>query len=250
MKSTQFFLIYSCPMQADKDFVEQGKIYVGLRATYETVFEIAGSGSYARFGTDIQIIESLDGLQIQLFSIKYMPKYSLSMIEIIYNPKMEPRHQFIDLYTYYMDTLYSKNLTFSNTTSVSIGARDGYFLMQHSDQDSIVAFLSCDYQSYISGGGNSCRKCEGGDQTFQVSDYTCMSCQNAAIAPTYMAEKFDFVCDEEYDSQVYNPFILVFSVFGAILLTLMCCICIIVLRLKGLICHGRQTRQLYLEEQR
>lgn len=40
-------------MQADKDFVEQGKIYVGLRGTYETVFEIAGSGSYARFGTDI-----------------------------------------------------------------------------------------------------------------------------------------------------------------------------------------------------
>lgn len=35
---------------------------MALRSTYETVFEIAGSGSYARFGTDIQVIESKDGL--------------------------------------------------------------------------------------------------------------------------------------------------------------------------------------------
>ena len=53
MKSTNYFLIYSCPLLADKDYVEQGKIYVALRSTYETVFEIAGSGSNARFGTDI-----------------------------------------------------------------------------------------------------------------------------------------------------------------------------------------------------
>jgi len=58
-----------------------------------------------------------------------MPKYSLSMIEIIYNPKMEPRHQFIDLYTYYFDTLYQKNLTISNSSTISIGARDAYFMM-------------------------------------------------------------------------------------------------------------------------
>jgi heme exporter protein D len=41
---------------------------------------------------------------------------------------------------------------------------------------------------------------------------------------------------------MYNPFILVFAVFGAILLTLMFCICIIVLRLKGIICRGRYLR--------
>lgn len=55
------------------------------------------------------------------------------MIEIIYNPKMEPRHQFIDLYTYYLDTLFQKNLTISNSSTVSIGARDGYFMMYHSN---------------------------------------------------------------------------------------------------------------------
>jgi hypothetical protein len=49
----------------------------------------------------------------------------------------------------------------------------------------------------------------------------------------------------------------VFAVFGAILFTLMCCICIIVLKLKGLICVGsgpigqegrEQRRQERIEE--
>jgi hypothetical protein len=43
---------------------------------------------------------------------------------------------------------------------------------------------------------------------------------------------------------IYNPFILVFAVFGAILLTLMVCICIIVLRLKGIICRGIYMRNV------
>lgn len=62
LKATELFLIYSCPQQSDKEFIDQGKIYVALRSNYETVFEIAGSGNSSRFGTDIQTIESHDGL--------------------------------------------------------------------------------------------------------------------------------------------------------------------------------------------
>lgn len=62
IRLTQYFLIYSCPEYADEGLDNQGKIYVSLRSTYETIFEIAGSGSRARFGTDIQVIESQDGL--------------------------------------------------------------------------------------------------------------------------------------------------------------------------------------------
>jgi hypothetical protein len=58
-----------------------------------------------------------------------MPKYSMSMIEIIYNPKMEPKNQFIDLYTFQFDALYQRNLTFSPQTQVSLAARDGYFFL-------------------------------------------------------------------------------------------------------------------------
>ena len=42
----------------------------------------------------------------------------------------------------------------------------------------------------------------------------------------------------------YNPFVLVFAVFGVILLSLMFCVCIIVLRLKGVICRGRYLRSI------
>jgi len=51
------------------------------------------------------------------------------MIEIIYNPKMEPKNQFIDLYTFQFDALYQRNLTFSPQTQVSLAARDGYFFL-------------------------------------------------------------------------------------------------------------------------
>lgn len=36
---------------------------------------------------------------------------------------------------------------------------------------------------------------------------------------------------------------MVFAIFGVILVTLMFCICIIVLKLKGIICRGRGVRQ-------
>jgi hypothetical protein len=69
--------------------------------------------------------------------------------------------------------------------------------------------------------------------------------------PSYMQEKYDFVCEsEDSDTHLYNPFILVFAVFGTILLTLMCCICIIVLRLKGIICQGRGGRRQEIDGMR
>lgn len=82
IKTTFYFLVYSCPTYTYKDesnnnhgggFGEsegtssgenQGKIYVTLRSTYEAIFEIAGAGSGARFGSGLQVIESLDGLQL------------------------------------------------------------------------------------------------------------------------------------------------------------------------------------------
>jgi hypothetical protein len=51
------------------------------------------------------------------------------MIEIIYNPKMEPKNQFIDLYTFQFDALYQRNLTFTSQTQVSLAARDGNFFL-------------------------------------------------------------------------------------------------------------------------
>ena len=66
-----YFLIYSCPsFNGDKDTPNQGKIYVLLRSTFETIFEIAGAGKVARFGSDLDLIESENGLQLQIFSIK------------------------------------------------------------------------------------------------------------------------------------------------------------------------------------
>lgn len=53
MKLTRYFIIFSCPQFADKDTIDQGKIYVSTRQTFEAIFEIAGASSYALFGTDI-----------------------------------------------------------------------------------------------------------------------------------------------------------------------------------------------------
>jgi hypothetical protein len=64
-----------------------------------------------------------------------------------------------------------------------------------------------------------------------------------------LIEKFDFVCNDDDDSTAYNPFILVFAVFGTILLTLMCCICIIVLKLKGYICGGDRNAEVAENEE-
>lgn len=89
--------------------MDQGKIYVSTRQTFEAIFEIAGASSYALFGTEIQVLESTDGLQLQIFSIKFLPRYSLSQIEIIYNPSLEPRYQYIQLNTYSFEQLYPSN---------------------------------------------------------------------------------------------------------------------------------------------
>lgn len=100
-----------------------------------------------------------------------------------------------------------------------------------------VGLLSCDYQSFISGGGTRCVQCDG-QSNYQMTDYTCYSCENRATVPSYLQEKFDFICEGDQNFHVYNPLIVVFAVFGAILFTLLCCICIIVLKLKRLICIG------------
>ena len=59
-----------------------------------------------------------------------MPKYSLSMIEIIYNPKLDPKYQYIALSTYTFDTLQVDSTSlFSTVPLLSIAASSGYFLM-------------------------------------------------------------------------------------------------------------------------
>ena len=81
---TQYFLIYSCPTflgyHDREEIPEQGKIFISLRSSFETVFEIAGAGKGSRFGGDLQVIESNDGLQLQIFSLKHQPKYSMSVV--------------------------------------------------------------------------------------------------------------------------------------------------------------------------
>ena len=37
---------------------------MNLRSTFETVFEIAGAGKGAKFGSDLEILESDDGLHL------------------------------------------------------------------------------------------------------------------------------------------------------------------------------------------
>lgn len=49
------------------------------------------------------MIESDDGYQLQLFSIKYNPTYALSFIDIIYNPSLSTDYQYIKLYTYFFE---------------------------------------------------------------------------------------------------------------------------------------------------
>jgi hypothetical protein len=58
-----------------------------------------------------------------------MPRYSISMIEIIYNPQLDPSHQFIDLYTYTFESLYNTNSTFNNQSMVSLATSDEGYLM-------------------------------------------------------------------------------------------------------------------------
>lgn len=72
----------------------------------------------------------------------------------------------------------------------------------------------------------------------------CYSCSNSDLVSSDLQEKFDFICTSDSTYRVYNPFILVFAVFGAILLGLTFCICIIVLRLKGIICRGSYLRNI------
>ena len=162
------------------------------------------------------------------------------MVEIIYNPKLEPKNQYIDLSTIFLETLFflPSGVTVNNQNHLSFAAHNGYFIMTSQDYDNLVAVLSCPYKSYIDGGGTSCKKCEG-KSAYQVTDYTCYSCENTGLVPSYLQERFDYMCENDEHFRPYNPFILVFAVFGAILFTLMCCICIIVLKLKGLICVGR-----------
>lgn len=72
------------------------------------------------------------------------------------------------------------------------------------------------------------------------------------MVPDSYTEKFEFICAGDSSYRIYNPFILVFAVFGAILLAMMFCICIIILKIKGIICRGRngQSRaQLRAEAQ-
>jgi hypothetical protein len=61
-------------------------------------------------------MESEDGLQLQIFSIKHQLKYSMSIVEIIYNPKLEPRRQYIYLNTLLFETIFylPQGSTFNN----------------------------------------------------------------------------------------------------------------------------------------
>ena len=111
--------------------------------------------------------------------------------------------------------------------------------MYQQDQDAIVGQVYCDYQHFINS-VYACRKCDSG--SYQVDDINCYACSNSDLVPDTYEDKFDFICSGDSSYRIYNPFILVFAVFGAILLTLMFCICIIVLRLKGIICRGRNRR--------
>ena len=78
----------ACPSYSDGLYENQGIIYVGTRDTYDTVYQIGGYTTNSFFGSKLQVIESDDGLQLQLFSIKYNPTYALSYIDIIYNPNL------------------------------------------------------------------------------------------------------------------------------------------------------------------
>lgn len=82
---------------------------------------------------------------------------------------------------------------------------------------------------------------------YQVGDQTCYSCSNTNLVPSSYQDEFDFICTSAGEGANYNPFVLVFAVFGVILLSLMFCVCIIVLRLKGIICRGRYLRNLERE---
>jgi hypothetical protein len=68
------------------------------------------------------------------------------MIEIIYNPKLDPKYQYIALSTYTFDTLQVDSTSlFSTVPLLSIAASGGYFLMFQQDQASVVGLVSCDY---------------------------------------------------------------------------------------------------------
>jgi len=108
---------------------------VGKRNTYDTIYQIGGYTTNSFFGTSLQVIESDDGYQLQLFSVKYNPTYALSYIDIIYNPVLSTDYQYIKLYTYFFEQLIPQagNSTFSNSTLLSLAAHNGYMLMYQQD---------------------------------------------------------------------------------------------------------------------
>ena len=87
----------------------------------------------------------------------------MSIVEIIYNPKLEPRRQYIDLNTLLFETIFymPQGSTFNNQTHLSFAAENGYLIMAQQDQENLATVLSCPYRSYISGGGSTCRQCDG-----------------------------------------------------------------------------------------
>eukprot|EP00347_Sterkiella_histriomuscorum_P011993 403370304 len=231
-KATQLFLIVSCPSYNN----DQGIIYIFLRASLTPIFEIRGAQRGAQFGEQLQVIDSPDGLQLQIFSVKQLPVFSISYIEIIYNPSLDPKNQQISLDTILIDSFMNAN----NSGKLNIASYDDNFMMMFSKFDTIYGITACNYQSYYSPQLNQCLPCNPNE--YQVGDFNCYSCSNEESVPDTYSKKFSYIC-YIYNDNKYNPFILVFAVFGGVLITLLVCICLIILRIKGYICRASYLRQ-------
>lgn len=155
----------------------------------------------------------------------------------MYNPSLEPKNQWIALNTIMLDSFINKN---NNDTNLRIAANDNLLLLMFQKFDTVYGIVSCNYQSYYSRADNKCLPCD--PNKFQVGDYECYSCDNDSEVPSGYSSKFDFMC-RLYNEDNYNPFILVFAVFGGVLITLLVCICLIILRIKGYICRESYLRQ-------
>ena len=92
------------------------------------------------------MIESPDGLQLQIFSVKQLPVFSISYIEIIYNPSLDPKNQQITLDTILLDSFMNAN----NTGKLKIASYDNNFMMMFSRFDTVYGITACNYQYYYS----------------------------------------------------------------------------------------------------
>ncbi|CDW89357.1 xaa-pro aminopeptidase [Stylonychia lemnae] len=231
-KATQLFLIVSCPNYN----LQQGIIYIFLRSSLTPIFEIRGAARGAYFGEQLQVIESPDGLQLQIFSVKQLQLFSISYIEIIYNENLDPKNQFITLDTITIDSFINSQ----NNGSLRISSYENYFMMMFTSFDTVFGITACNYQYYYNPETNKCVQCN--PNQYQVGDYRCYSYQDEDLVPDAYSKKFNYI-RQIYNDQQYNPFILVFAVFGGVLITLLICICLIVLRIKGYICRSSYLRQ-------